>query len=84
MDAFTENLSHLVPVNFNTGHNIMDQERYLSDSELADRFGIARTSVWRWVRTAPDFPKPLKLSAGCTRWKASEIATWEASRDAAA
>jgi len=56
-------------------------EKYLSDADLGERFGVARTSIWRWVNATPDFPKPIKLSGGCTRWRASEIAAWEANRE---
>jgi predicted DNA-binding transcriptional regulator AlpA len=57
--------------------------RYLSDKQLAERFGITRATVWRWARSA-DFPKPVSLSPGCTRWRLAEIKDWEAARSAAA
>jgi prophage regulatory protein len=47
--------------------------QYLQDRDLAQRYGIARPSVWRWVKTQPKFPHPIKLSAGCTRWRLDEI-----------
>lgn len=27
-----------------------DEERYLSDKQLAERFGVTRGSIWRWAR----------------------------------
>lgn len=52
-------------------------ETYLTDSDIARRYNIARPTVWRWAREQADFPKPVKLTPGCTRWKASEIEAWE-------
>ncbi|TKW67168.1 MAG: AlpA family phage regulatory protein [Paracoccus denitrificans] len=38
-----------------------------------------------FVRSRPaarkaDFPQPVKLTPGCTRWKLSEIEAWEAAK----
>lgn len=50
---------------------------YLSDKQLAIRWGISRPTVWRWAKTDPTFPPPIKLSPQCTRWNLSEIEAWE-------
>lgn len=55
------------------------QENYLSDAALAARFGVTRPTIWRWARDL-DFPKPVKLTPGCSRWRASEVEAWAASR----
>ncbi|WP_367115742.1 helix-turn-helix transcriptional regulator [Tabrizicola sp.] len=55
-------------------------EVFLSDFELAGRYGVHRSTPWRWVKSVPDFPKPTSLSPGCTRWKLSEVEAWEARR----
>lgn len=55
-------------------------ETFLSDRELAKRFGVHRTTLWRWAHADPTFPDPIKLSPGCTRWKLSEILNWESMR----
>lgn len=55
-------------------------EVFLSDFELAARYGVHRSTPWRWVKSVPDFPKPTPLSPGCTRWKLSEVVAWEARR----
>ena len=55
-------------------------DTYLADTTLAERYGIARNTVWRWHRECPDFPRAIKLSPNCTRWKLSEITAWEASK----
>lgn len=53
---------------------------YLSDYQLANRFGVSRQTTWRWAATDPTFPKPIKLSAGCTRWKLSDLEAWESAK----
>lgn len=53
---------------------------YISDAQIAARYGITKPTVWRWVRTDPTFPRPMKLSPGCTRWKLSDIEDWEAAK----
>lgn len=57
---------------------------YLSDVDLSNRWGVARPTIWRWHRDDPDFPRCIKLTAGCTRWKLEDIEVWEASRSALA
>jgi prophage regulatory protein len=56
---------------------------YLSDKQLAERFSVARTTVWRWMRTDVTFPRPVSLSPGCTRWRLADVEAWEAARAAA-
>lgn len=55
-------------------------EQYLSDEQLGERYGVSRVSIWRWHRTNPAFPRVIKLSPGCARWRLSEIEAWEASK----
>ncbi|MER9856266.1 MULTISPECIES: AlpA family phage regulatory protein [unclassified Mesorhizobium] len=57
--------------------------RYISDTQAAERFGVDRTTIWRWARTNPTFPNPVKVSAGATRWRIADIEAWEAAREAA-
>lgn len=52
-------------------------EIYLSDRQIGARFGVHHLTPRRWVREDPTFPRPVKLSPGCTRWKLSEIEAWE-------
>lgn len=55
-------------------------ETYLADTQLAARYGVHRTTPWRWAKTDPAFPKPVTLSPGCTRWKLSDLEAWEAGK----
>jgi len=38
--------------------------------------GVASSTWWEWARTIPDFPRPIRISARCTRWDEAEIAAW--------
>lgn len=58
--------------------------KFLSDRQLAERYGVTVVTVWRWHREDPAFPRAVKLSSGTTRWKLAEIEAWEKSRAVAA
>lgn len=55
-------------------------ETYISDAQIAARFGVHRSTPWRWVKHDDQFPAPVKLSRGVTRWKLSDIEAWEKTR----
>ena len=57
---------------------------YVSDRDLAKRYGVSRTTPWDWARLKPDFPQPVKLSERITRWRLDEIEAWEAAQRPAA
>ena len=57
--------------------------QYLSDRTVADRYNTSRNTIWRWVREGR-FPQPVKLSTGTTRWKLSDLQSWEARQEVAA
>ena len=54
---------------------------YVTDAQLAKRFTVARQTIWRWA-TDSDFPRPIKLSGGCTRWFLPSVEAWEKGRAA--
>lgn len=55
-------------------------EKYLKDTDVGQRFGVHRSTIWRWSESASGFPGPVEFSAGCTRWKLSDIEAWESSK----
>jgi len=57
----------------------MSHQDYQSVKQLANRYGNNVATIWRWVAQGR-FPKPVKLSPGCTRWRISDIQKWEASK----
>jgi len=56
-------------------------QQYFSDQDLAERYGVSRLTVWRWVREGR-FPAPVKLGPNCSRWTGADMEQWEASRAA--
>ena len=57
----------------------MHQAIYMTDTALAERYQVSRATIWRWAQ-AKRFPDPIKLSAGCTRWRLIDIEKWETER----
>ena len=55
-------------------------EIFLSDKDLGVRYGVHQLTPRRWTRDDPTFPKPVKLSPGCARWRLSDIEAWEAAK----
>lgn len=49
---------------------------FLKDTEVPVRYGVSRPTIWRWTKNG-NFPKPVKLGAGSTRWRASDLEAWE-------
>ena len=54
-------------------------ERFLSDQAVAKRYDVSRATIWRWTSEGR-FPRPVRLTEGCTRWRESDLEQWEASR----
>lgn len=57
-------------------------EIYLSDRQLGARWAVHHLTPRRWLKTDDTFPKPVRLTPGCTRWKLSEIEAWERAKAA--
>lgn len=58
-------------------------EVFLDVADMQARYGVGRSTVWAWAARA-DFPKPIRLSEKCTRWRLSDLVAWEARRAAEA
>ena len=52
-------------------------DQFLTDRDVAKRYGVARQTVWRWVKSDPDFPPPVQIAKGTTRWRLSELVAFE-------
>ena len=55
-------------------------ERYLSVREVCRRYEVSPATIWRWVKTDPAFPDPVRLSPGTTRWPLSALERFELAR----
>lgn len=56
------------------------EERYLSVQDVARRYAISIQTVWRHTKHNPDFPKPIKILNGSTRWRMTDILAYEVRR----
>jgi prophage regulatory protein len=57
-------------------------DRILRFHQVSSLVGLGRTTIYAGIK-AGTFPAPVKLSAHAVGWKASAIAAWIASREAA-
>jgi prophage regulatory protein len=60
----------------------METESLLRLPEVERRTGLRRAHLYKLAR-AGTFPKPLKIGARASAWRASQVAAWIASRVAA-
>jgi predicted DNA-binding transcriptional regulator AlpA len=51
--------------------------RYLTVRQVAARYDVGVATVWRWSALRSEFPKPVKLGPGCTRWCLSDLVAFE-------
>lgn len=58
------------------------EKLYLTVAEVARRLSVSVDTIYRWKRDG-NFPKPVKLSAGCVRWRLSDVMEWESNLEAA-
>lgn len=54
--------------------------RALRPAAAAQKLGIATSTLWAKVRSEPDFPRPIKISARVTIFIESTLDAWMASR----
>lgn len=60
-----------------TAYGFPADDRLISDREVAHLLGASRSWPWKLVRDHR-FPKPIQLSARCTRWRLSDVRAWMA------
>jgi predicted DNA-binding transcriptional regulator AlpA len=58
--------------------------RYVSAAQLAKRYDVNKSTIWRWVQRGDTLPKPIKLSEQCTRFDLDEVERRDAERAQAA
>lgn len=57
--------------------------KHLSVKKVSERYETSPATIWRWVREG-NFPRPVKLTPGCTRWRLTDLESWESSREVSA
>jgi len=56
---------------------------YIRIKAVSELTSMSRTTIWRKAKTEPDFPKPIKLSAGITVFKREDVLAWLESKEVA-
>ena len=49
------------------------RQAFLSDRQVAERYSVSRQTPWGWLKKGVDFPQPISLSRGCTRWRLADL-----------
>lgn len=55
--------------------NTLPDVGFIRQSALTPILGFSGTTLWRRVKQGT-FPKPIKLSANVTAWRAEEVRAW--------
>ena len=58
------------------------QTKYISADQLATRYGVDRSTIWRWAQRNV-LPKPVRIADQCTRWLLEEIEELDSEREEA-
>lgn len=56
-------------------------DRFIADVEAAHLVGVARSYPWK-LAARGEFPRPVKITKGCTRWRLSDVQAWMADPEA--
>lgn len=54
----------------------MDESKYFTSEEILKKFYIASSTLRGWLKTKPEFPKPIRLGRR-NLWLKTEIAQYE-------
>ena len=48
----------------------------LKPTEVADRLGVTRGTVYKILNTDPTFPRPIYVTPKSPRWRPADVDTW--------
>lgn len=65
-----------VPKDTHPNQDATRSDVFLSAQQLANRYHVHPATIWRWPQMR-GFPRPIKLSPGCTRWRLIDVVGWE-------
>lgn len=51
----------------------------ITTKALAAKLSVGRSTVWRFVKEDPSFPRPVHLTARSVRWDDTDVDKWIAS-----
>jgi len=47
--------------------------KWLRKANVAARYGVDQSTITRWSKSNPNFPKPVQISDGVTAWNLDEL-----------
>jgi len=59
---------------------ITQNTRFLSVTQMAERYSVSPDTVWRWTREGY-IPAPIKINPQITRWRLDEVEARDAARE---
>jgi len=54
----------------------------LRPKQAAEFLGIGLSTIWKWVKDKPDFPRPINLTPRVTAFDEAELVAWRDSHRA--
>ena len=48
-------------------------KRIIRQKEVSEKLGLSKATIWTYVRTRDDFPKPIRLGTNSVGWLELEI-----------
>jgi predicted DNA-binding transcriptional regulator AlpA len=56
----------------------MEQVMFITTTELVNRTGLSKTTIWRYRKRYPAFPRPISIghNNNFLRWVAEEVDAW--------
>lgn len=49
---------------------------FLKDLEACSRYGVARSTWWRWLQEGR-IPQPVRIGPRAVRWRLADLQHWE-------
>lgn len=60
----------------NGGHNGNQQPQYARPKEVCQHLKIGRSTLWYWIKTQKEFPRPIKAGQRVTLLDINAINAW--------
>lgn len=60
---------------------VNEQQQWLTQEEVANRYRVSARSVQNWRKFNKDFPEPLRFNRRTFRWRLSDLERFEQSSE---
>lgn len=57
--------------------NLRPDETFLTVDQVAKRYAVSKSTIWRWAKRRKGFPAPFEIAEGTTRWALSELIAFD-------